>query len=278
MPLDIRELLKEAVGNRAPTSGFEAIWRRSRRLRVRKFVASGVASVAIIGSSVVVVEWVREPANKLPVVGDASPTQAETSPQTIEVGGSPIAIAVGEGSVWVGKYEGTGKQTNYTIARVDPETSEVVATIPVNGRPDDLVTDEGSLWAALSFHPAEGGEVVQIDPVTNEIEGQPIPTEGRPSALAIGGGSVWVTTSNGAVLRIDPQLHQVVAELEIEDQPVLAAAGDSVWVANTPGDVSRIDLESNRTVDPPTRVGWNVVGIAVDEYGVWLTQVTPEER
>jgi DNA-binding beta-propeller fold protein YncE len=278
MSPDIRELLHAAVGTPRSSTGFEAIWRRSRKLRVRKIVASGAGAVAMVALVVTAVNWAEQPARNLPVVGDASPTEPESDQATIDVGGHPIAVTVGEGGAWVARYEGTGEQASFAIARIDPATNEVMATIPVDGRPEDLVASAGSLWVVLSRHPAEGGMLIRVDPVTNEIDGKPTELAGRPSNLAVGGDSAWVATQDGEVLRVDAQSREVVAEFQVGEGAVVASDGNQVWVANTRGDISRIDLLTNRTVDPPVRVGWNVVDIAVEANAIWATQTTPEEE
>ena len=61
---------------------------------------------------------------------------------TRQVGDFPTAVAVGHGSVWVANA-GDG-----TLSRIDPETSEVVATIQLGASPEAIaVTDRVGLVA-----------------------------------------------------------------------------------------------------------------------------------
>jgi DNA-binding beta-propeller fold protein YncE len=59
----------------------------------------------------------------------------------------PIDLAVGEDAVWV-------VNANGTVSRVDPETSTIVATIPL-GRyprlayPEEIAAGEGVVWVTM---------------------------------------------------------------------------------------------------------------------------------
>lgn len=55
---------------------------------------------------------------------------------------SPIDVAVGEGSVWVAQADGV-------VARIDPSTADVVATIPVRGIPAGIAVGEGAVWVTV---------------------------------------------------------------------------------------------------------------------------------
>jgi YVTN family beta-propeller protein len=63
---------------------------------------------------------------------------------TIDVGGEPIGVAVGEGSIWIADA-GTR-----SILRVDPEKTRVVARIRVGARPRGIAFGDGFVWVAVS--------------------------------------------------------------------------------------------------------------------------------
>jgi YVTN family beta-propeller protein len=61
---------------------------------------------------------------------------------TIPIGGNPVGIAVGEGSVWIAD-PGTR-----SLIRVDPETNRVVARIKVGARPRGIAVGGGFVWVS----------------------------------------------------------------------------------------------------------------------------------
>jgi len=170
--------------------------------------------------------------------GDRPPTVYKIDPRInrvvadLSVGPSPFfsprrtaRIAAGEGAVWV-MIDAYGD-----IFRIDPQTSQVVATIPVGGRvgPGEggVAVGEGAVW----FHHDSG--VSRFDPLTNRVVAK-IPVGKRPpllggKSIAAGRGAVWVATFlPGAIHRIDPQTNQVVASISVES---LALGGVPAMVA-----------------------------------------------
>ena len=74
----------------------------------------------------------------------------------------------GFGGVWVSNLH------DDTVTRVDPETFEVVAQIPVGKEPKELVAALGSVWVVNS----KSNTVTRIDPETNRVVRRADP--GRP--------------------------------------------------------------------------------------------------
>ena len=60
----------------------------------------------------------------------------------IPVGDRPVAVAVGEGAVWVANA-GDG-----TVSRIDPETSDVT-TIDVGQAPAGIAVGNGLVWVTV---------------------------------------------------------------------------------------------------------------------------------
>ena len=130
--------------------------------------------------------------------------------------GALTSVAFGVGSLWVtdlGDYTcddtpgnlPSGQSSSASCAspeevflrRVDPETREVLATIPLEGSIIKVAAfGAGSVWA-LSIDTASpsgpSGEVLRVDPGTNQIVGQ-IPVS-DPGGVAFGENSLWVRTS-----------------------------------------------------------------------------------
>jgi hypothetical protein len=117
-------------------------------------------------------------------------------------------VAAGEGAVWV--VGGTCVaplpedpdvcRLDPWVARIDPRTNRVVATIPLDRPPGIRSADlfpltswvaagEGGVWVAVGWD-SWTGEVVRIDPQTNEVVAR-IDAHGHPGEVAVGAGSVW---------------------------------------------------------------------------------------
>jgi ABC-type branched-subunit amino acid transport system substrate-binding protein/DNA-binding beta-propeller fold protein YncE len=143
-------------------------------------------------------------------------------------------IAIGAGAVWA-------KDPDNTIARIDPRTGRVVATIPVEAH--GIAAGREGVWIL------RGSDVVRIDPRTNRL-GQSI-TLGTPAptAIAVGGGKVWVSAEQeGVVWRVDPGPSPLTRTIDVgAGVSYIAYGAGSVWAANfVNGTVSRIDPRTNR--------------------------------
>lgn len=106
--------------------------------------------------------------------------------------------------------------------------AEVVATIPVGGAPTTAAAAPGgSVWVA------NGEQVVQIDPDSNEVLGV-VPLADSDEVAATN-DHVWISTRNGIVHRIDPATGEVGAETAMPrpQRLDLAARGDSLWAVGT---------------------------------------------
>jgi peptide/nickel transport system substrate-binding protein len=218
------------------------------------------------------------------------------------VAASPTEIAAGDGSLWV---TSTDEQT---VSRVDPDTGNVLQTIPVGSGSSGIAADDHGVWAANSI----AGNVSRIDPRTNAVV-QTIPLGGAPIAVALGPGSVWIANRDsqtisrldsrtgdrtaripigaapralvfgagslwvadelrGVVFRFDPSRRQVVDTITVGNGPVDVTYGHgSVWVANSlDGTVSRID-PGRGAIEATIPVGDGPRGLAVDRDGVWVS-------
>jgi branched-chain amino acid transport system substrate-binding protein len=105
----------------------------------------------------------------------------------IELPFVPAAIAAGEGAVWVTSLLGDA------VARIDPATNRIVATIPVGRGVDGIATGEGAVWVASSI----ARVVSRIDPRTDHVAAR-VRMAGAPTHIAIGAGGVWVTVAQPA--------------------------------------------------------------------------------
>ncbi len=119
-------------------------------------------------------------------------------------------FAVGGGSVWrYGKGHGVEG-----VHRVDPGTGKCIATVALKPRKgmNSLTYGEGSLWV-LNEH---DGNLVRIDPSTNQVSATIELGKGFWRGLEIADGAVWaVGAENGIVKRLDPQSNKVVDEFAV---------------------------------------------------------------
>jgi virginiamycin B lyase len=112
------------------------------------------------------------------------------SVRSIEVGGGPRFLAIGEEAVWV------MNQADGSVSRVDAGGS-VVATVKVSETPirgGDIAVGGGIVWVRI-----EQDLVVGIDPVTNEVRHRYGPPSGSGS-VATDGQVLWVTAHDTSSL------------------------------------------------------------------------------
>jgi DNA-binding beta-propeller fold protein YncE len=189
--------------------------------------------------------------------------------RTIEVGGFPNTVAVGEGGVWVVR---DGRR----VIKIDPATGAVVARIGAGDelgseRPCGIAVGQGAVWVTTV-----SGGLARINPRTNRLS-RLIEIEDAACVVAARSG-IWVTSPNlGLVTRIDPDTGDVVAEIEVDGFPQGIDVGfGSVWVASADppeginGAVSRINPRSNGlAISIP--VGELPEYVDIGEGGVWVT-------
>ena len=97
-------------------------------------------------------------------------------------GGNPVALAVGQGVLWVVDRGGT-------VAKIPTEGQFGIEQARVGDRPNVVAVGAGAVWVANYGD----GTVSRIDPDTNEV--QTIVVGGHPTQIAIDPeGSVWIVT------------------------------------------------------------------------------------
>jgi streptogramin lyase len=153
-------------------------------------------------------------------------------------------IAVGSGGVWV---------TNAAVSqvvRLDPQTLEVAATIPVGQRVRKVAAGDDAVWVfGRALEPKEDppAQVTRVDPLTNQAArpvfdgGLTAEHYGLQPARAVGRGAVWFLDGEDGTLHwVDAATGSVTGEplplgpaFKHGGSPsgnVIAAEG-SVWVA-----------------------------------------------
>jgi len=203
-------------------------------------------------------------------------------PKTSQVVGDPIQagiqaedIAFGDGALWVttvGSGDLGASSDTDAVSRIDPETSEVLATVKVPRGPMSVAFTPEAVWV-VNFGQS-GDTVIRIDPKTNQIIGDPIQTGRAPLSLAVGEESVWVANHDAhTVTRIDATTGQVIANITVPSEPHRVAFGEgAVWVANWHiNSVTRIDPQTNQVVGEPIPIGFHAGNMAAGRGSVWVT-------
>lgn len=156
-----------------------------------------------------------------------------------------------------------------SVSRVDPDTGQIMATIPVGQFAQSMTTGFGAVWASA------GGSISRIDPQTDQVSATiPFDPSFTLGGLATGAGSVWATTGSeakGLVYRIDPSTNQLIAEIKVEKwASQIAALDDAIWVTNTASPIlTRIDPRTNEvsaTIDLECSARW----LVADASAVWV--------
>lgn len=205
-------------------------------------------------------------------------------------------IAVGGDAVWV------ASNGPHAVARVDPQTNRVVATIqvsdplpdPLHG-PTGLAFSHGTLWVLDGS--ANCGCVHRIDPKTNRIVATiplGVATNFRiaPLGIATTPDAIWVTNRwgsedapAGSVVRIDPTTNSIVAILPLGSSvegggPTgIAASSGEVWVGvPSTRSMVRIDALSNSLV--ATIPGFTCIEhqLVMDGGSIWVADCDSVRR
>lgn len=173
-------------------------------------------------------------------------------------------VVAGAGSVWVAS-DPAGK-----VARIDPKTNAVIATITVAPETWYLAFGFDAIWAVSS----EGKVLQKIDPATNTLVGT-VALGDTPGFLAAGEGAVWVQEQgDGTVAKIDPAKLAVTGRTTVGDNLKwgdIDTGGGAVWLRTT-------DDQTLVVIDPATlairaRLG-EAVGSGALRYtpaGVWTS-------
>jgi streptogramin lyase len=108
---------------------------------------------------------------------------------------SARAVVIDFGSIWIA---GTREVELY---RIDPATSQIVATIDLHSRPTTLTSGEGSVWVRQ-----QDGTVQRIDGRTAKLLAT-IATEAADNYgdIVVAGGFVWTSSQTVPLVQIDPQ-------------------------------------------------------------------------
>jgi hypothetical protein len=151
--------------------------------------------------------------------------------------------ATGFNAVWL-RREGRHPDI---VSRIDLDTGETVANIPLVHSVDSIATGEGAVWVA------HDKLLSRIDPLTNQVAAT-IELDNIAGPIAVGEGAVWVLHDN-LMSRVDPQTNQTTTitiplsvKVTFPRDAKIMVAGGSVWVAAL-WDVFRINPQTNQIED-----------------------------
>lgn len=232
----------------------------SERIQAKISLPTGVTSVAFGGGFI----WVTNSTERSVSRIDVNRGTIAGSPILLDF--EPREIAHGEGAVWVLSTDRT------TLARIDPLANEVGAEIDLSilQIPEYnlvlIAAGEGAVWIT------DQTAVIQIDPKTNQVVGQPLPAGEEIIAAALGHGTFWTGShDDGIVARVDPKTNRVVAWINVGfSVHGLAVDEESAWVLDEHGfAVVRIDPQTNQLQEriPIDFVGAN---LAAGAGSVWV--------
>jgi YVTN family beta-propeller protein len=178
------------------------------------------------------------------------------------INGNPDWLAVTEDSVWV-----NSKPTDM-VFRMDPNSNQVVATVPVKKPCSGFAVAAGTLWSPS----CEENVIYRIDLVTNKVVAKvpvgPADTEG---GIAFGSGSAWMPSDpKGIVSRIDPATNKVIAQIKVAPGSFTAVYGYGlVWVSSTEKSIVSVIHPANNEVIAEIPVDENPRFMAAGEGYVW---------
>lgn len=172
-----------------------------------------------------------------------------------------------------------------SLALVDPRSLEAVAAVPVGNAPTATAASSRWIWVVNSNDGA--GTISRIDARTRRVAST-FSVGGTPRSLVAAFGSLWVGTSEGRVIRVEPDTDLIEKSWTLPNAGEssafvpergagwLAAGGGAVWAASFRA-LSRIDPATSQmksgesSVWGPLAYGFGSVWVLSDE----LERVSP---
>lgn len=228
-------------------------------------------SVAIAGLSTAAVLVTLASAQAATITTPAASRDPAHVSTVIPLSVNPTGVGFAFGAAWT-------TLDAAAVARIDPLTNTVTATIPVGNFPVRAVGGFGGVWISN----CNDGTVSRIDPLTNHVVAT-IATGNCPFDLGTLAGSVWVVNADDHVSRIDPATNRVVATIHVPlavcpdpfcyDFRGLGIGAGAVWVTTHRSTVVRIDPTTNRITAtiPIGECCFSLRGVAVGFGSVWAS-------
>ena len=190
-----------------------------------------------------------------------APEKDDFPPVGVLPGVSQLAVA--QGILWA-------INPNFTVSRINAETGDLVASVPVRAGGAIAAAKEG-VWVVGDT----AVSVTRINTRTNR-PGQTIELGTNfLSDLALGAGSVWASApDDGVVWRIEPGPRPITRTISVgQGASTISFADGALWVANFLDDtLSRIDPAKNAVTQTIALPG-TLQGVAAAEGKVWVSVV-----
>jgi YVTN family beta-propeller protein len=185
-----------------------------------------------------------------------------------------LAAAVAAVIATSGSSAGSELASANSLAVIDPQSDQLVATVPTGVDPADVSADTNGVWVGN-----RGDDTAtQVEPETMTV----LSTTAAGTSvggLAAGDGAVWIGDSRGSKLvRIDPDVQSRRA-IQLARRPdafststtlnPVAVGRGAVWVGRSSGGLARVDAGSGDVV-AKVPVGNSPSSIATGLGGVWI--------
>jgi DNA-binding beta-propeller fold protein YncE len=183
--------------------------------------------------------------------------------RSVRLGGLPIAVRSGFGSIWA--------LDSGTLYRVSPSTGKITRRIPVGTfAAYNIWVGGGSVWVADD----QGAAVVRVSPATNRVVKR-IPVADGPASMAFAGGAAWVVDHR------DTSLYRI--ELATNTRRKLAtlggagdkapermvAAGGSLWVTGRGVDLLKVDPATG-AIERTIEIGASGIDLVAAGGSLWV--------
>jgi YVTN family beta-propeller protein len=248
---------------------------QARRLPVLDKRRRGGALIALGGAGllaalIAVVLFGGEESRSRPADANSLVAIDPDTPEVEDViltGVHPSEVSSEAGSLWV------ANRADDTVTQIDPGSRSVVSTTSPGISVDALGAGAGAVWIADNRRASAARVDARFRSVSAKVKVDPLVNLFRSSsAVAVGEGAVWVTNGNAEVVRVDPETNEVVATIQVGNDPSAIATGDgAVWVADSVDNtVTRIDSTRPNAVTAVVPVGRAPAAIAAGTNGVWV--------
>ena len=165
--------------------------------------------------------------------------------------GGGLLLAAALAAILAGGDEAKLAEAN-SLAVIDPESDQLVDTVPTGVDPVDVSADAEHVWVAN-----HGDDTVtQVDPETKAVVGTHS-GHGSVGGMAAGADGVWIGDSPGErLVRLDPDFPSEARPIKlgrtrgyfVDVNPVAVGQG-AVWLLAANGEIARVDPTSYRIAD-----------------------------
>jgi streptogramin lyase len=184
----------------------------------------------------------------------------------------PDSVPEGEGTitadstaVWVPITQENGIDGG--LARIDPKTNTVAATVALPYDSSGAAAGFGAVWVTS----AAKSTVDRVDPKTGAVTAR-VKVRTQPRFIAAGEGGVWsLNQGDGSVSHIDPASGRVVATIPAKvpgSGGCIVTGSGRVWVTMPGTPLIEIDARTNRILGRWTGVGGDCITTGFGS--VWL--------